>query len=89
MVDGLEYRVPVTDSSTFTLICKLKKHVSNEELIKLLNEIKKEKRFERILNVTNEKVVSSDIKGDEHSVTIDVNASIYEGSLNLVKLVGW
>ncbi len=86
--DGLSIRVPtpVVSLSDITLVAKRK--TSIEEVNNLLIAAAAEDRYQGILRVTDEELVSRDFIGDSHSCIIDSKlTNVVDG--DLVKVVAW
>ncbi|OGL60188.1 type I glyceraldehyde-3-phosphate dehydrogenase [Candidatus Uhrbacteria bacterium RIFCSPLOWO2_12_FULL_46_10] len=86
--DGLAIRVPtpVGSLSDFTLL--VKKSTNVEEVNNVFRAAAKDKKFQGILSVTDEPLVSSDIIGDSHSAIVDLSmTNVIDG--DLVKVVAW
>jgi glyceraldehyde 3-phosphate dehydrogenase len=86
--DGLSIRVPtpVVSLSDFTFV--VSKDVTKEEVNAALQAAAKEKRFQGILDVTDEPLVSSDFIGNPHSGIVDLALTNVVGG-NLLKVVAW
>lgn len=84
---GMALRVPTDDVSIVDLTVKTKKSTSLKEITDKLVEASKSK-MKGILGVTEDLIVSSDIKGCSLSSLFDVNASI-ELNSNFFKLLSW
>lgn len=85
---GMAIRVPtsVVSLSDFTFV--LKKDTTVEEVNKVLTEASKQPYFQGILDVTNEPLVSSDLKGNSHSAIVDLSLTQITGG-NMVKVIVW
>lgn len=86
--DGLAMRVPtsVVSLSDFTILTK--KDVTVEEVNNAFVEASKQPYYQGILSVTDEPVVSSDLKGDSHSAIVDLGLTQVTGN-NMVKVIAW
>jgi glyceraldehyde 3-phosphate dehydrogenase len=86
--DGLSVRVPtpVVSLSDFTFVTS--KDVTIEEVNEALRAATKEPRFEGVLDVTDEPLVSSDFIGNPHSGIVDLALTNVVGG-NLLKVVAW
>jgi len=86
--DGLSVRVPtpVVSLSDFTFVTT--KDVTIEEVNAALKAATKEPRFEGVLDVTDEPLVSSDFIGNPHSGIVDLALTNVVGG-NLLKVVAW
>ena len=86
--DGLSVRVPVPTVSLSDMTFLLKKNVTIEEVNDVIIAASKTPRFQGLVGVTNEPLVSSDFIGDPHSATVDLLlTNVVDG--NLVKVVAW
>lgn len=85
-LDGVAYRVPVSDGSLIDVTLELEKNVSVEEINNLLINNQNE-----TLKCTNDPVVSSDILGKKCGSLVDLElTSIVEvDGKQLVKIVAW
>ena len=88
LFDGMAIRVPtsVVSLSDFTFLTK--KDVTEQEVIDAFKEAAEQPYYQGILAVTEEPVVSSDIKGDSHSSIVDLSLTKVTGG-NMVKVVVW
>jgi glyceraldehyde 3-phosphate dehydrogenase len=86
--DGLSIRVPtpVVSLADFTFVTK--KKTTAEEVNEIFKKAAKEPFYEGILSVTDQPLVSSDIKGDSHSAIVDLELTSVVGG-DLVKVVAW
>ena len=86
--DGLSIRVPtpVVSLSDFTFV--VNKDVTKEEVNEALKAATKEPRFQGVLDVTEEPLVSSDFIGNPHSGIVDLALTNVVGG-NLLKVVAW
>ena len=85
-VDGLAYRVPVSDGSLCDLVVELKKKVTAEEINETLENAQNE-----TLKVTHDPVVSSDIIGKKCGSLVDASLTKVlevEGK-QLIKIASW
>ncbi|MBI5135337.1 type I glyceraldehyde-3-phosphate dehydrogenase [Candidatus Uhrbacteria bacterium] len=86
--DGLSIRVPtpVVSLADFTFL--LKRTTTAEEVNRLLTAASKEKRYQGILGVTSDPVVSSDFIGSTFSSIVDLAlTSVVDG--DLLKVIAW
>lgn len=86
--DGMSIRVPtpVVSLSDITLVSKKKTTI--EEINQILSDASAEDRYQGILGVTSEELVSRDFIGDSHSCIIDLKLTNVVGG-DLVKVVAW
>ncbi len=85
-LDGIAMRVPTPVVSVVDFVCALKKDASVEEVNVAYREAAGGD-LKNILDVTDEELVSSDFRGDPHSVIVDLPLTMANG--NLAKVVGW
>lgn len=86
--DGLSIRVPTIVVSVSDCTLLLKHKTTKEEINQVLTEASRDPRYEHILAVTNEPLVSSDFIGDSHSSIVDLSLTkVIDG--DLVKVVAW
>lgn len=86
--DGFAIRVPVPTVSLVDITAILKKETTIEELNQLFVKASKTARFQGVLAVTDEPLVSSDFVGNLSSSTVDLSLTNVIGG-NLVKVVSW
>ncbi|KAH9921133.1 uncharacterized protein B0H18DRAFT_1022077 [Fomitopsis serialis] len=84
---GLSFRVPTIDVSVVDLVVRLEKPASYEEIKKAI-QAAANGPMKGILAYTDEKVVSTDFTGNEHSSIFDADAGI-QLSPTFVKLIAW
>jgi glyceraldehyde 3-phosphate dehydrogenase len=86
--DGLAYRVPVVTGSLADLTFISARETSVEEVNSILKKAASSKRWEGILRVTEDQIVSSDIIGDPHGSVVDLTyTKVIDG--DLVKVLSW
>jgi len=85
-LDGMAFRVPVSDGSVIDLTLELEKLVTKETI----NEILKQNTSD-VLGYTNDPVVSSDILGSNYASLVDgLSTSVVTvAGKQLVKVVSW
>ena len=87
ILDGLAYRVPTPTVSVVEVVALVKRTTNRDEVNSALRHWSKE-RMKGILDVTEDPVVSMDMKGNEHSSIIDgLSTNVVAG--DLVKVVSW
>lgn len=87
ILDGLAYRVPTPTVSVVEVVALVDKKTSKDEVNSVLKHWSSE-RMKGILDVTDDPVVSMDMKGNEHSSIIDaLSTNVVDG--DLVKVVSW
>ena len=84
-LDGLAMRVPVPDGSIVDLVCRLGKNASAEDVNGAVREAA-EGPMQRVLEYSEEPLVSSDIIGNPHSSIFDAmsTSSLQDGYLRVV-----
>jgi glyceraldehyde-3-phosphate dehydrogenase type I len=85
-LDGISLRVPTPVVSITDFICILKKEASAEEINTAFKEAAAN-GLKNILAITEEPLVSMDLKGNPNSAIVDLSLTMANG--NLVKVVGW
>lgn len=85
-LDGIALRVPVPTVSLLDFICQVEKRTSKEQLNNLF-QIESQGKFKEILSVSDEPLVSIDLKGDSHTAIIDLSLTMVVE--DLVKVVAW
>jgi glyceraldehyde 3-phosphate dehydrogenase len=86
--DGISVRVPSLVGSYVDLTFLTKKDTSAEEVNDILRKAAQEERWKGIFTVSEEPLVSSDIKGDPHASIADLEMTRVVGG-NLVKVLAW
>jgi len=86
-IDGLAYRVPTPTVSIVEIVALTEKDTSKEEVNATIEETAAEK-MKGILGITQEPVVSMDLKGDERSSIVDGRSTNVVAG-NLVKVAAW
>lgn len=85
-LDGIAYRVPVSDGSMIDVTLELKRNTTKEEINQILEQNQNE-----TLKITYDPIVSSDILGKKVGATVDgllTNVIEVDGH-QLVKIVAW
>jgi glyceraldehyde 3-phosphate dehydrogenase len=84
-LDGLAMRVPVPDGSIVDLVCRLGKNATTEDVNGAVREAA-EGPMQRVLEYSEEPLVSSDIIGNPHSSIFDAlsTSSLKDGYLRVV-----
>lgn len=88
LFDGLAIRAPVISGSISDITAVLKKNVTVEEVNQAFVEASLLPKWQGILAVTNEPLVSSDIIGRPESSIVDLSLTQVTGG-NLVKVLAW
>jgi glyceraldehyde 3-phosphate dehydrogenase len=86
--DGIAVRVPVITGSIADITFIAKRDTSAEEVNQILRDAAKDPRWAGIFTVTEEPVVSSDIKGQLYGAIADLEMTRVAGG-NLVKVLSW
>jgi glyceraldehyde 3-phosphate dehydrogenase len=85
--DGVALRVPVIVGSIADITAVLKRSVSAEEVNQAFRAAAQNPRYQGIIEVTDEPLVSSDIIGSTASAIVDL--TLTKAIDNLVKVFGW
>jgi len=86
--DGIAVRVPVLCGSLSDIVAVLKKNVTVEQVNGAFTKAAKDKRFNGILETTEDELVSADILGTTASAIVDLKfTKVVDG--NLVKVLAW
>ena len=86
--DGISVRVPVITGSIADITFISKRNTSVEEVNKILSDAAKDPRWAGIFTVTDEPLVSSDIKGQLYGAMVSLDMTrVVDG--NLVKVMSW
>ncbi len=84
---GMAFRVPTSDVSVVDLTCELEKPASYEEICAALKDAS-EGAFKGVIGYTEDKVVSTDFRGESCTSVFDADAGIALDP-TFVKLVSW
>ncbi|MGC8775912.1 MAG: type I glyceraldehyde-3-phosphate dehydrogenase [Minisyncoccia bacterium] len=86
--DGIAIRVPTVSGSIADITFVAKRKTSVEEINNILTEASKSPRWQGILKVTSDQIVSSDILGEPYGAIVDLNfTKVIDG--DLVKVLSW
>lgn len=86
--DGVAVRVPVPVGSISDLVFVTERDTSVEELNEIFRKEAASERYQDVVGVTDEELVSSDIVGDPHATIVDLTMTqVVDG--DLVKLMCW
>jgi glyceraldehyde 3-phosphate dehydrogenase len=86
--DGIAMRVPVATGSIADITFVAKRKVTAEEINDIFRKAAKEPRWQGILKVTDDQIVSSDVIGEPYGAIVDLNFTrVIDG--NLVKVLSW
>lgn len=86
--NGLSVRVPTPVVSLSDITAVLKRDVTKEEINDAFRQAASEPYYEGILGVTEEELVSIDLRGNSHSAVVDLPLTDVVAG-NLVKVVAW
>lgn len=86
--DGLAIRVPTATGSISDMVFITKRPTSIEEVNEVFKKAAEQEGWRGILAVTNDPIVSSDIKGRRESSIVDLELTNVIGG-NMVKVVSW
>jgi len=87
-MDGLAMRVPVPDGSVTDIVANLKKAVTAEKVNDVLRVASRTERLRGILEVTDDRIVSSDVIGNPHSAIVDAISTMVL-QRKVVKVLSW
>ena len=86
--DGVAMRVPIVTGSIGVITFLAKRKTSVEEVNDIFRKAAKEKRWQGILKVTEDQIVSSDIIGDLYGAIVDLKfTQVVDG--DLVSIFSW
>jgi len=86
--DGIAVRGPIPVGSVSDLTFLLEQDVTLEELKEVFRQEAASERYEGVLGVTDEEIVSADIIGDTRACIVDLEmTTVVDG--NMVKLLSW
>lgn len=86
--DGIALRVPVVSGSIADITFVSKRKTSVEEINEILKKASQSKKWQGILKVVDEQIVSSDIIGEPYGAIIDLKfTKVIDG--DLVKVLSW
>jgi glyceraldehyde 3-phosphate dehydrogenase len=86
-LDGVAYRVPTPTVSIVEVVCLVERQTSAEEVNEAMRKAASG-AMKGILAVSDEPLVSMDLKGDPHSSTVDALTTNVVGG-DLVKVASW
>jgi len=87
-LDGLAMRVPVPDGSVVDLVCRFGAKPSREEVNRAVREAAATPRLQRIVEYSEEALVSTDIVGNAHSAIFDALSTDARGD-GYAKVIAW
>lgn len=86
--DGIALRIPVATGSVADITFVSKRKTSVEEINDIFRNAAKEPRWQGILKVSEDQLVSSDIVGEPYGAIVDLNfTKVIDG--DLVKVLSW
>lgn len=86
--DGLALRVPIIAGSIADITFLAKRKVTVEEINEIFKKAASEPRWQGILTVTEDQIVSSDIIGEPYGAIVDLRfTKVVDG--DLVKILSW
>ena len=86
--DGIAMRVPIISGSIADITFLAKKKTRVEEINEIFRRAAKEPRWQGILKVTEDQIVSSDIVGEPYGAIVDLKfTKVIDG--DLVKILSW
>lgn len=88
LFDGLALRVPVSVGSVSDFVFLTGRPTSVEEVNAAFEEAAKQPRFQGIMKVTKDPIVSSDVVGKTYSSIVDLNFTMVVDG-DLVKVLAW
>jgi glyceraldehyde 3-phosphate dehydrogenase len=88
LFDGISIRVPVITGSLVDVTFISKRETNAEEVNNILKKAAETDRWRNIFTVTEEDLVSSDIRGNRHASIADLAFTRVVGG-NLVKVLAW
>ncbi len=86
-LDGIALRVPTPTVSILDLMVEVGKETTVEEINNAFKGAAKTKKFQGILKIEEEPLVSSDFIGNSYSAIVDASLTMAKGSF--VKVSGW
>jgi glyceraldehyde 3-phosphate dehydrogenase len=85
---GMAFRIPTSDVSVVDLTCELVKEASYEDICKAMKAASESGPLKGVLGYTEEKVVSTDFRGETCPSVFDADAGIEYGyTCNMMRLV--
>ena len=85
---GMAFRVPTSDVSVVDLTCELNKEATYEQIVAAMKAASENGPLKGVLGFTNEKVVSTDFRGETSPSVFDAEAGIALDP-TFVKVVAW
>ncbi len=88
LFDGIAIRVPVIVGSVSDLTFMVKRETTKEEIVNILKQAAQKPEYQHLLKVSDEPLVSTDIKGQPYPSIVDASM-IKIIDKRLVKLLAW
>lgn len=88
LFEGMSIRVPIPVGSLSDMVFVTKKNTTKEEVNNIFKQAAQSDRWQGILAVTEEPIVSSDIVGRSESSIVDLSLTRVIGG-NLIKVISW
>jgi len=86
--DGMAFRVPVIVGSVADITFVSKRATSAEEINNIFRKAVQDKRWDGVMRVTEDPIVSSDIIGDRHGAIVDLSfTTVVDGTL--CRVLSW
>lgn len=85
---GMSFRVPTSDVSVVDLTCELKKETTYDQIIAAMKAASQSGDLKGVLGFTDDKVVSTDFRGETCASVFDAEAGI-QLDPTFVKVVAW
>lgn len=85
---GMAFRIPISDVSVVDLTCELNTETTYEQIVAAMKAASERGPLKGVLGFTDEKVVSTDFRGDACASVFDAGASI-QLDPTFVKIVAW
>lgn len=85
---GMAFRIPTSDVSVVDLTCELNKETSYEQIVAVMKAASESGPLKGVLGFTNDKVVSTDFRGETCPSVFDAGAGI-QLDPTFVKVVAW
>ena len=86
--DGIALRIPVISGSIADITFVSSRDTNEEEINRIFREAAESPRWDGILAVTDEPIVSSDVIGEPYGAIVDLSFTKVVGG-NLVKVLSW
>jgi glyceraldehyde 3-phosphate dehydrogenase len=87
-LDGMAYRVPIATSSVCDIVIHLENEVTEDEVNNFFRKIAKDPKYDAIIDICDEPLVSIDFKTNPHSSIIDTGLTkVVDGKY--LKLIAW